>query len=98
MMGLVGAFIASIKGRNAMIWFILGMAAPVSLVILFFLPSVGHRAARACPNCSRPVNENDAVCPHCGKTIPVSIEMVKCPSCNMMVQQGRTCAHCGHAL
>lgn len=97
-LGLVGAFLATVKGRSATVWFILGILAPISLVILLFLPSLNRREARVCPHCSRPIGEHDVVCSHCGRSIPISINMVKCPSCGVLVQEGRICEHCGSAL
>jgi len=89
---------ASMKGRNAAVWFVLGMVAPVSLVILLFLPSLNQRPVRTCPHCGRPIGKSDTVCSQCGRSIPVSINMVKCRSCGMMVPEERLCSNCGKSL
>lgn len=98
LIGVLGAIMASMKGRNPIVWFILGMAAPISLVVLLFLPSVNQRLVRTCPHCGRPIGERDTECSQCGRSTPVSINMVKCRSCGMMVPEESLCSNCGKSL
>lgn len=97
--GVVAAFLASRKGRNPVAWFFISFLVPPAILVLLFLP--GGRASlggKRCPHCAGAMRHEDATCPHCGKGVPVSIEMVKCPSCGVMVRDAGRCERCGKEL
>ncbi|MGE5894208.1 MAG: double zinc ribbon domain-containing protein [bacterium] len=97
--GIIGAFIASGKGRSAPLWFFICFLMPLSLLVLSFLPKrTAPKAGRECPHCGARINREDTVCPRCNRMVPVSITMVKCPSCEVMVQEKERCDHCGRPL
>lgn len=98
--GLVGAAIASAKGRSAVGWFLICFLVPFSVVVLLFLPVVraSVRKTRKCAFCTASIPEEERVCPRCGRTQPASITMVTCPSCGTIVQDAKTCGKCGGPL
>ena len=78
--GILGAYLASRKGRSALGW---GIAAfifpPLALIPAILPPVVKLENLRRCPNCSGPVFKEDDNCPRCGESMP--IDMVECRSC-----------------
>jgi len=97
--GVVGALVASYKGRSPVAWFVISFLLPPAVVVLMLLPrGRPSRGARRCPHCAGMMGHEDAACPHCGRAVPVSIEMVKCPSCGVMVREAGRCEQCGKEL
>lgn len=101
--GLLTGFVASLKGRNFMLWFGIGSwFVLAALIILLFFPKL-HDAI--CPFCREPVSIEASACPHCQKDIPPGQKIatdaiiVLCPYCNAKNRkQDSTCINCGKPL
>ncbi len=92
-----GAVIARRKGRNWLIWAILGFIFPLSILILLVLPPVLARGlTKQCPECGSVIPQGSTVCKRCRQELP--IEMTRCPGCDKFVPEGSRCPECGHAL
>ena len=73
--GVVGAMIASSKGGNGLIGFLLGLfLGPIGVIISFFVGSPAGQVAKSvasglmkkCPRCAEAVLPDAQVCKHCG--------------------------------
>lgn len=89
---IAGGFMAARKGRSALFWFLLCFILPLFALVIFMLPSLKAEAAgRKCPNCLRPLAQDDR-CGHCGwqKTI----ELVQCRTCGSFLPEHENCPTC----
>lgn len=72
--GVVGAVIASGRGRNAFGWFILCFLFPlIGLILLLLLPPLEgvlkESERKACPKCAEYVRKEALVCKHCSYSL-----------------------------
>ena len=70
---ILGAFctdVASVKGRSAGNWFVLGfLFGIIALIAIVGQPSKETREEK-CPSCLEPIYEEAVVCPHCQRDLP----------------------------
>jgi hypothetical protein len=101
--GLLTGLIATMKGRNFMIWFGVGSwFVLAALIVLLFFPKL-HDAI--CPYCREPVSIEATVCPHCqreikaGEMVTTNAVVTRCLYCNAKNRiQDDTCINCGKPL
>ncbi|GBD98620.1 hypothetical protein BMS3Abin07_00644 [bacterium BMS3Abin07] len=95
--GMVAIIVANKKGRNVLVWFLVSFLFPLSVVILFFMPPlVTQGKTKRCPDCGAIMSEGVDVCRSCNHEMPIN--MVKCPSCGVIVKDQGTCDSCGKPL
>ncbi len=88
-----GAYLASRKGRNWIIWGIACFIVPLAFVVLLFLPrALAQGVTKQCPECGRVIPQDAARCEYCKRELP--IEMVECPKCGKFVPMGHKCPEC----
>jgi predicted amidophosphoribosyltransferase len=90
-------YIAYKKGRDRIIWALLGaLFPPLVFVVLLLPPKLAPGVTKRCPYCSAVVYAKDTVCSHCMRELP--IDMVKCGSCGSFVPDKGFCANCHRKL
>ncbi len=94
---LIGVYVWRDAGRrqmNAALWTLVAMLAPSFLgFVAYLLVRMGHSDLK-CPQCSQPVTEDYAVCPHCGALLKP-----RCTHCGAAAEANwKVCPHCAQVL
>ena len=82
------------RGMNPVLWTLLAIIAPCFLGLIIYLIVRTQYYDTKCPKCSKQINENFMVCPHCGEILkgrcvkcnyPLEPEWINCPNCGETV-------------
>ena len=67
--GIVGSVLARYKGRNPVLWFVLGFFI-IPIIAITLLPSFAVKGyTKKCPYCAEIIKEDATVCKHCGSNV-----------------------------
>ena len=84
------------RGMNSVLWTLLAIIAPCFLGLIIYLIVRTQYYDTKCPKCSKQINENFMVCPHCGEILkgrcvkcnyPLEPEWINCPNCGENVPE-----------
>ena len=95
--GILGAVIASKKGRNPFVWGMVCFIFPLLIVLLGVLPPLLKAGkTRQCPYCNKMLKESATECRYCGREMPIN--MVQCKECGSFVPERDYCMQCNRKL
>lgn len=95
--GLIGSIIAKKKGRNYIVWFLLCFIFPLLVIVIVILPALMVKGrTKRCPYCSKIIKDEDAVCVHCNKELPINL--VQCKECGSFVPEKEFCMQCNRVI
>jgi RNA polymerase subunit RPABC4/transcription elongation factor Spt4 len=97
LVGILGAVIASKKGRNTFLWGLLCFIFPLLVFVIGFAPPLLKSGkTKQCPYCKRVLQETDTKCRNCGRDMPINL--VLCRECGSFVPEGDYCMQCNRKL
>jgi hypothetical protein len=92
------------RGMSGILWALLVFIGNIVGLLIYLIVRAGNypappvqRAAAmpsSCPSCSKPVQADFKLCPHCGTTL-----RSQCPSCGKSTApEWKVCPYCGHSM
>lgn len=95
---------AESRGMSGVLWSLLVFFGNVVGLIIYMIVRSGNAngtvlstrstAAKACPSCAQPIQDEFMVCPHCGTTL-----QRKCEKCGKGLElEWKVCPYCGQAV
>ena len=85
---------AKMRGMEPILWALVAALIPSFIGLIIYLIVRSGHSAWHCARCGAPVEEQYAVCPHCGAALKS-----RCPSCGRYVQSDwHICAYCSADL
>lgn len=97
LIGILGAVIASKKGRNPLVWGLLCFIFPLLIFVIGMAPSVRSGGqTRPCPSCGKAIRASSTECGYCGKEMPINL--VRCRECGSFVPEKEYCMKCNRKL
>jgi hypothetical protein len=97
LVGILGAVIASKKGRNPVLWGLACFVFPLLLLVIGILPALLKPGKTIhCPHCKKVLQESATECEYCGQEMPIN--MVQCRECGSFVPERDYCMQCNRKL
>jgi len=85
------------RGMNGLLWALLVLIGNLIGLIIYLIIRTESRSritqepVATCPGCQKPIRDDFAFCPDCGKMLKP-----QCPKCQNEIQNGwKICPHCG---
>lgn len=97
LIGILGAIIASKKGRNIFVWGLACFIFPLTIFVIGIAPPLLKSGkTKQCPYCKRTLQEADTKCRYCEKEMPINL--IQCRECGSFVPERDYCMQCNRKL
>lgn len=92
------------RGMSGILWALLVFIGNIVGLLIYLIVRAGNypttpvqrapAVTTLCPSCSKPVQQDFKLCPHCGKSL-----RNQCPSCGKNTSpEWKVCPYCGHSI